>query len=92
MTRVRLNFGRVQAPTCLRNELNEDGNMATLHSIALDRSTLSLIAAEKTKSLSSRELAFRLLGHGLEIRDMGDRQVVARLPAGNVLGVLPAEV
>lgn len=66
--------------------------MTMMHKIALDRATLDLIAAERLKALSAREWMFRLKGHGLEIREFGDKKVVARLPQGNVLGVLPAQL
>ena len=66
--------------------------MGVVHNLKLDPTTLELITEERSKALSAREWKFRLKGYGLDIRQVGDRQVVAKLPHGNVLGVIPAQL
>lgn len=51
---------------------------------------LELIRRERKKALSAREWKFRLRGYGYAIRQIGNAQVVTRLPQGTALGVLPA--
>lgn len=65
--------------------------MSIVHNLKLDKSTLELITEEYSKALSAREWKFRLRGYGLDIKDIGDRQVVAAVRTGSVLGVLPTQ-
>ncbi len=53
---------------------------------------LELIRRERRKALSTREWKFRLRGYGYAIRQIGNAQLVTRLPQGTALGVLPASL
>lgn len=56
----------------------------------LEAPLLELLREEKKKALSPREWKFRMAGFGYGIKDVGDDQIVTRLPHGTELGVLPA--
>ena len=58
----------------------------------LDAPLVEFLKEERKKALSAREWKFRLAGFGYGIKDVGDRQVVTRLPQGTELGPLPANM
>ncbi|ABF65745.1 hypothetical protein [Ruegeria sp. TM1040] len=58
----------------------------------MDDGILSLVREERRKALSPREWQFRLRGYGYAIRNEGDTQVLTRLPRGEAVGVLPADM
>jgi len=58
----------------------------------MDDGILSLVREERRKALSPREWQFRLRGYGYAIRDVDGMQVLTRLPRGEALGVLPADM
>ncbi len=59
---------------------------------AMDDGVLMLVREERRKALSPREWRFRLRGYGLAIQDDNGAQVLTRLPRGEALGVLPADM
>lgn len=58
----------------------------------MDDGILTLLREERRKALSAREWQFRLRGYGYAIRDEDGAQILTRLPRGEALGVLPAEL
>ncbi|MFK7754046.1 MAG: hypothetical protein AB8B51_16065 [Sedimentitalea sp.] len=61
-----------------------------VHNIStLEASLVDLLREEREKALSLREWKFRLAGYGYAIKDVGNRQIVTKLPHGTELGVLP---
>ncbi|MCA2006170.1 hypothetical protein [Tritonibacter mobilis] len=58
----------------------------------MDDGILSLVREERRKALSPREWQFRLRGYGYAIRDEDGTQVLTRLPRGEAVGILPADM
>ena len=65
---------------------------ATLSSLQIEDQVLDIVVRERENSLSEREWAFRLAGHGLAIKNVSGRQVLTKLPQGMELGVLPSDL
>ncbi|OIQ28234.1 MAG: hypothetical protein BM562_13440 [Alphaproteobacteria bacterium MedPE-SWcel] len=59
---------------------------------AMDDGILSLVREERRKALSAREWRFRLRGYGLAVQDEDGAQILTRLPRGEAIGVLPADM
>ncbi|KUP93234.1 hypothetical protein [Tritonibacter horizontis] len=66
--------------------------MAGQQVATMDDGILTMVREERRKALSPREWRFRLRGYGLAIRDENGAQVLTRLPRGEALGVLPADM
>ncbi|NIZ12847.1 hypothetical protein [Phaeobacter sp. HF9A] len=58
----------------------------------MDEGILTLLREERLKALSAREWQFRLRGYGFGIRDEAGTQILTRLPRGEALGALPADM
>lgn len=58
----------------------------------VDGSVLEMLQNERAKALSAREWRFRLAGYGYAITQIGQRQMVTKLPQGTPLGMLPVEL
>jgi len=64
-----------------------------IHNISrLDEPLLELLQHEREQALSNREWKFRLAGYGYAIKEVGDRQIVTKLPHGTELGAVPAHM
>ncbi|TNJ42363.1 hypothetical protein FGE21_11115 [Phaeobacter sp. B1627] len=58
----------------------------------MDDGILSLLREERRKALSTREWQFRLRGYGLAVQDEDGAKILTRLPRGEAIGVLPADM
>lgn len=58
----------------------------------VDDGVLALLRQERQKALSAREWKFRLRGYGYAVRDENGASVLARLPRGEAVGMLPADL
>jgi hypothetical protein len=58
----------------------------------IDTPILELLMREKAKALSPREWRFRLAGYGYAIKDVAGAKMVTKLPQGDELGYLPAQL
>lgn len=50
---------------------------------------ITLVASERTKALSPRELRHRLAGYGYGLEDTSEGMIVTKLPFGNALCMVP---
>ena len=63
-----------------------------LKDATLDRTVLDILRSERSKALSTREWKFRIAAYGYGIKEVGEDQIVTRLPKGTELGIVPANL